>query len=348
MIYISSVLSFYVTHSRLNEIIDKEFENSKEEYNKCNIIIDLASSLNSSYYNKMYSIRNNNLNIDILKDILNIIYHYKSGLKKYNVKTSFYFVYSENSSKTSLNFYPYYNTNMRLIKSNNSVITNHINSALLYFKKLWKFLDNCIYIESESDSSHIIYKIIKDISSQESLNMIITKDPVSYQNINSNNDIIIRPYKDIKEKKDMSYIINNKNKFEYLLKSYNISKNIKDFEISFNQDSNIISSTMVLSGIKQRSYNKLFKINETINIFNQYCSIYNTKTVIPIDLFKSFKSENLIEELICKWKAIDSKYNYNIINDIIEYNIIKLNDINFLYKLNEKYFNNEVKIDEIC
>lgn len=343
----SSILSFYVTYNRLNYIIDSNFKNSNKVYNNCNLIIDLSSSLNSLYYNKIYMKKNEYLNIEILKDILNMIAHYKFGFKKYNINLNFYFIYSNNNPKTSTDFYPYYNTNMKLIKSNNSMITNSISSSLKLFQKIWKFLDKCNYIKSENDSSHIVYKIIEDRLNDNDLNIILTKDPVMYQNIYKDNIIIIRPFKDVKEKKDISYIINNNNKFEYLLKSYNLSKNIENLNIKFNKDRNAIISMMVLSGVRQRSYNKLFKVNETIEIFNKYCELYNTKNIIPIDLFKSFKENSLSEELNNRWKAIDAKYNYNIINDIFEYDVIKLVDREFLYKLNDKYFNGEVKVDEI-
>ena len=343
----SSLLSFYITYDRLNNIIDNNFKNTDKDYNKCNIFIDLSSGLNSLYYNKVYMKNNQYLNIDILKDILNMISHYKFGLKNYNVTINFYFVHSDNNSKVSLNYYPYYNTNMKLIKSNNSMITSNIRSSLDLFKKIWKFLYNVYYIESENDSSHIVYKLLKDRTSIDELNMILTKDPVMYQNIYQDNIIILRPFKDIKQKMDTSYIINNENKLFYFIKSYNISKNINDFDISFNINRNIISSIMSLSGVKQRAYNKIFKISEAIEILNNYCNIYNTKNIIPLDLFKMFKEEKLSLELENRWKAIDSEYNYNTINDIFDYNVTRLVDKQFLYNLNEKYFNNSIKIDEI-
>lgn len=347
MITISSLLSFYITYDRLNKIINDNFKTSNKSYDKCNIFIDLSSGLNSLYYNKVYMKNNENLNIDILKDILNMISHYKLGLKNYNVSINFYFIYSDNNSKVSINYYPYYNTNMKLIKSNNSMITDNIRSSLNLFKKIWKFLYNVFYIESDNDSSHIIYKLLKDKTLNDELNMIITKDPVIYQDIYQENILILRPFKDIKEKKDTSYIINNNNKLDYFIKSYNISKTINDFNIEFDINRNIISSIMSLSGIKQRSYNKIFKISESIEILNNYCSMYNTRNIIPLDLFKMFKENKLSYELENRWKAIDSDYNYNTINDIFDYDIKRLVDRDFLYNLNEKYFNNEVKIDEI-
>lgn len=344
----TSIMSFYIPYSRLHEIIENNFKDSNKSFNKCNLIIDLSSAINTLYYNK-FNAKNENLAVDILEDILNMISHYKFGFRKFKVDLKFIFIFSENNPISSLNFYPYYNKNMKIIKDGLPTISKHVDTSLGYFKKLWKFLYNVIYIESNFDSSHIANKIIRE-SDDDILNIILSKDPTMFQNV-SNDNIILRPYKDTtknKDKsciKDYSYIINNKNKFEYLVKNYQTTNN---FDIKFDlYDKSIMSIIYTMSGIKQRSYNRVFKLSDTINILNEYVDTYNCNKIIASELFESFISDTLSKELLSKWKAIDSDYQYNLINDIFIYDVKPLIDREFLDNLNKNIFNNKIKFDEI-
>lgn len=334
----SSIMGFFIPYNNIHRMINEHFENTKS-YNKCNFIIDLASCTESLYYRK--SEYNKELGTEILEDILNLLVHYSKVFQYYNIDYRIILLYSDNHPKSCIDLYEEYNFSNYIEKTNNSYIRNSIKQSLDMLNKIVKFLYNTIYINTESDTVHFTRKIIKD-SEDDRVNIILTKDITMAQNI-SNDDIILRPYKDLKTKNDLSYHISNKNKLNYIISSYKIKNDFKfNFDIS-NED--LITTIMAMSGLRQRYIPRTFKVKETVDILNEYYNVY--KSIIPEELFNSFTDKYLGDLIYSYWKCVSSKYQYEYINDIINYTPKPLIDKNLLHTINIKTFDGRIDFDII-
>lgn len=333
----TNILSFFIPYRKIDFLFNEYFKD--KNYNKCTFIIDLPSMLNTLFIKKYEY--DNELGQTLLIDILNLIIHYVRYL--YNkVDYRVVLVYSDNTPKSCLSFYDEYNFSTFIDRSNNSYIRSTMIETREQFNKLSKYLYNIYYIETDADSTHFINKLIKE-SEKDRVNIILSKDITLVQNI-VNDDIILRPYKDMRTHEDLSYLIHNNNKLNRLISSYKIKN---EFEFNFDKtDNNIIAIFMAMCGLRQRYIPRTFKVKETVEILNQYSTKFSH--IVPDEIFNNFTDKELGETIYSYYKAISSAYQFNFIKDSINFNIIKkLTDRQLLSDINNKIFDGRIDFELI-
>jgi len=252
-----------------------------------------------------------------VSSIINMIAHYREYFIRQNIVTHFFLYYNKDIKKNKdiLEYgNKYYN------KINGSSIDffdkyTFITNVLKSVQDIIKYIPKAYYIEDDNNENYVnaLYFL-----NQKDYNLIISKDILWYQLVNSDNTILLRP------KRDDSYIINKGNIFDYELKSY--KKYYKDLKN--------ISILLASHGVKSRGLTR-FKHDKEVKENIDTSITYGDFSISLFDIEDK-------EELIQRFRLVDAKYQLSIITQIEsskldeqlidKYNYKFLRDLNKIYK----------------
>ena len=343
------ILSNYIKYDILKGICGSVFGGvNPDDLKSVNIYIDLYSVLYSLYAGS-YEPALDKGEWDIAAGIINMISHYRTFFRGYNIETKFFFVYSNNYSVDKTKLVPEYNSDMEYrMNYSCSAIHNSILENIQLVDQIAKYVNDVTFISSNTaDVSVLMYHVywMNNFDNNKDFNIIISKDHVVYQLLAlMPKTIVFRPkkYKGVDSSFFISSIGNG------LLQSFIDHSNCKlqyDGNISNALYSFILAATKVpqrglpsLVGVTQliKELNKVIELPDVLNGYHQN----------PLDLCERFpmKINTKLQHgnIIGRFKAIDAVQGYAEYSNSPERLLYKgmqnLYDPNGLHEIDTKYF----------
>lgn len=335
--------SSYIKDERLLQMTQYAFAGSNAD--TVNIYIDLYSVLRK-ILSSNYDISKQCSKYEIASGILNMIAHYRSFfLRKLNVRTRFFFIYSINNSVNNTIFYPKYNstykTNLLFYKDKFDILVNNISLV----ERIMPYLpDTCITVVRQEPCVAMYDIMIKEKS--EYPNIVITQDVVTMQICTLfPNTVIYRPKKSKGQDLSFAIVPSNNGLYYYLSDERKCGKPELTCEIS----PKLYSFVLSIIGTKHRDMNSLMSYTSVMKQLNSaICSgmVLNDYNSIIRNIYEQFddKTINILAEdsVEQRFKAIDLTSQYNMYcNNMDRFNykgIQNLYDPNGVHTICEEYF----------
>lgn len=352
----------YIKYDRLDEMVNYILSKSSN-VTTVNVYIDCYSILKALY------IRPSNLLINdscaIASSLINLAIHLKSFFRdKKSLFNKIYIIYGGARPKEAFINFPYYNQNNILMEDSNYTIQSFIHTGLSTMQILCPYLyDIFCIVDYENEFSVISNSLIRDVpNSPDTVNIVYSKDSLSYQLIRRSDIYLFRPKKSISDSReviDSSWIVDMNNLYD----SYRYRELSLKTIYCTNLSPHLFSEFQAIAGIKTRSIKSIKNCNSAIKILEEYVlsnNLYGLEdyreysfnlsdlretTDIQIPFYKIFSEKDAIQ-ITNRFAAIDIlfqtlMYNQNSINKQSAYdNIVNLSNPREVRLINDKYFVN--------
>ena len=317
----------FVKYNALDKIIEKEYKNSNSD--KINVYIDLYQMLASicrfTQLKNIYSIS---------AAIINYCSHIRRYFRKLNVYATIGLVYNDGTMSTIKSFIPEFNSIYEKRINSNKRICEAFNINIDLLKILIPYLPNIYLRIGSTDSTILIYDMIKRKLMGVAPSIVISNSQYMYQL-----PPVVKSVRVIKKMgtiggKDNTHSYNYKNCME----AYMYGTRLKNILGNFNQ--NTLSTLMTLNGLPKLGIKTMgYTYKTAMNICNSIPVGYehDVDTVASTFLrynenhpkYKTIRST--VDIFTNRFMGIDLVYQYSLYKLLPEYN-----ELDFLKNLEDK------------
>lgn len=319
-------------------VLDVEFESVKDEvdgYESVNIHLDLNSLLDKLFNEDAENFFNSKklYHIPISSMILNIIAHFRAYfVYRHNISTRFYIYYTDSKISNSSYYHQFSNT-----KDYGCILTN-INKSIGIVKTIVPYCNKINFMDTDKSDPIVCMKYtIDEISNfDKSYNVILTKDTMCYQLLNSKRLTYI-----LRLKRDDTELLTKDNIYKFILQKnkYEV-KHVSPELLSFY----FANTGMKTRGIKNINKNKILEILDKAIEKKEIVNERYPKVEDLIDELSSYKLKDT-NKVIDNYYMIDLKYIYKKLNiahkTLLNNSISDKFDRDGLRSLNQNYFKDE-------
>lgn len=328
----------FIKYDKLEEIVNKEFDNSNARF--VNIFIDAYQMLLPIY--KFYKVDNE---LSVTSCLINMAIHYRSFFRRYGVDSNVFILYSPTMSTNNRRFCgEYNNTYIKRMMSNNTVY-QIVNNNLSILGTIVPYLPNIYFKIGTVETTVMAYDIIQKLDPNIP-SIFVTSSQYAFQ-LPAICPNVILFYK--KKNKDEDYSVNSSNaldKFIMETRNQSIDKT--------NVDQSWVNGFMVLSGIPKRDIKSLCTYKESLKLLHSISSNYSIiEPEILYDMVFKCTTRNIdFSTIVNRFNCIDLRYQHKMYLTLPESKetsyLSKLNDMNTLLDINDKYFkHNPISLDRL-
>lgn len=317
----------YVTLNKANQI----FKNSEyADASRLNIYID-GTQIISSIYNSNVIIDNK---LGIISGLINLCALLRDYYRKsFGCESRIFIVISECECTHNRSLYPDYYKNLydKYTTENMDFVYRNIN----LLKELCKYLDDIYLVLTRFEPIVKIYDIIQKEAQRKVPNIILSKDPYTFQIPAIDNTVMV--FKLNKGENENITVCTHSNCIEkYLLATRkDVTKDIKNIHPEH------LSLLMTLTNVPTRNIKTLKSVNVAISMLSElesFTGIEDFYDNAPINLTKAISRTAFLN----RWKCIDLAFQYMLYQRSPEAEDksyrINLSDPDAVREINNKYF----------
>ena len=337
----------FIRYEQMNLLVNKEFAGL---HPKCiNIYIDIYSMVVSLFrFSNVVDILN------ITSCLVNMAIHYRNYFKKFGVYSNIFLLYSPTMGITNTKYYTMYNEEYRNRMLNNPNVFESVNQNIGLLRIVCQYLPDIYFKYGTVETAVMGYDIMKKLqqNGDESPSIFITTSQYAFQIPAVFPQCVLFIPKKSRLMEEKSYSVDICDCLDNYIKE---TKNRADFGDT-KRKGEWITGYMVLSGIPKRNITTLFGFGEALRILNGIESSYNIITPESVYDYINAKVKTIQtitrEDIVNRFKCIDINYQleeYRILPESKETSYLtQLNNMDELYRLNDKYFkNNSMNLDKL-
>jgi len=325
-----------IKYDILQDITNAEFKGKNIEV--VNLYIDVYSLLKVLYRNDTYDIETYST---ITSSIVNICSHYRRFFyTRYNAHTRIFIINSQNLSDINKTLVYGYNYSYSSSREANPKIVDLIETNMDLLRTLVPYLPDIYFIDSTFETGVVIYNIMcRDDKANTKAHIILSRDKYNYQLAAMKPNTVILKRID----KDISFFVTKNNLLDIYLKERNVKSQ------SLNVSSELFTTILALSSLKERNIKAITSINKAISVLDQaikdhrLVNAYNSDIEYlwnSILLYGGIKSNKM--ELVNRFKALDIQFQHSIFITSPERDfsdrLVNLVDPQTVKAINNKYF----------
>ena len=331
-------------YSTLNEDVKTKFP----EGNNINIFIDINSMI-SSLYRGIRVVNNFEMNADkyvknITKSLFDIAAHYRHYFfSRFKVSSKIYFYYSFKRPSNMTREYDMYGFSHynKLLSPTYIALTNYIKREVDFFKTVIEYFQDIYVIDTgDLDREIFPYFITKDFQTNNSINLILSKEVKSYQVLELPRTLYIYLGKN-------KVILNNNDIMDFICDKSKIKN-------SYNLDTSFLPLIYSLTGVTSYDIEGIAKYNTMAKALKHITSNIKSKEFIfSKEVIKElFDNQEDIDKAYKNIKLLSLNYNYQMLTKsykIMLTDQIKDNvDIETVNEINREIFDDTLMLNELA